>query len=1287
ERVGAFTIPGPHHRDTGSQDSFWPTNAGDERLVAGLSRFDIAQHGRLYILADGVSLCADGQAASRIAVKTAGDYYYQTAGAYPNTDAGRIQRLEDAVWQAHLRVSDWDERYFCWRAERHPDGVSRHFKKEQMSAFNPPICPLCNLPVVGLQTTILAALVRGNQLLIVGVGDCSAFRLPFEIDYGVEWIYTPQDGQFLGMSSLTRQSIMGQSFVLSPGDRALLASDGMVKVLNGLHSDMGWHNFLRQRLNENYQAEVQETILDLDGWRLSKPRQRKLHDDLTLVAVELLREEPQQAATENAMAQYDALYAQQESGNLSESDFEAFIHSAETALAHDDSQLLNDLYRRALHSYALTRLGNTTKFDDGKMRELLQHAAQATPSAKDWVTVYRRLSQIDSWIHDEAKLSIIAPEQHTQLVSDMYAVDFHGETPPLVSRIMEMMGDLAGQLDARNMPTAASQYRSFANYLSNQHAKTTDVLKLPAREAIGATTSSGGLSTEEENTQALELQITEAISNGRWEIAQELIIELNKLKGARLSQDTEGVDTSPTRPTRSRSSMLQPATAGALPTSMPMRKRAPAANTRRTEVVMPFAQVQRVFHSREPVALVRDSARAAFSESSADYDLGMAFDLMREAGRLYPHMRISENDWKALWQDQDTDFSLPDKKEADESAYEFSMLADHLQIARDIAILNVQSSSADLRDLNHRQARNDMKLLEQWRNTLEQRVVPHQIGLGALWQASQLIQMRLDLKEEPLLSEEPERLTPYERARASYSEALWQALLAQGANNRLRSTHSTATNELLDGVIQLRENPWSQSAATLQQILQKEHLIVRAYDLHNYPAPENATTEEVERLEALQDHVVSAAWEMVAAMAEHRIPIERDMLQLTQNELVSAPYNVSEPNGRNGLRLRIIYSLLSLLIHDPDGPIVNGFYAYEIRVPRQLNSDDFKRLSDVRSNYITRAWETTLAEAGKKQPFYLPASGRIVSRVKPDRATPEGRRLQAVRALLPKLSQAYDDWIDYALFLYDWRPPIELADVDQEQFNGLLDHCAKQAWHYVLDAIRGNERPEMNMPRLQGINSRLHTAQIDPDRDQRVGTRRLAAIRNLLPLLMRLKAPNSLLVSNALSAQRAFIDVSSELSQADAALLNEACEAHIENLWTYCLDLARDSVDGDEETISAELEAFEAARNIPAHYESTWNAAHNLLKIAQGRQVQRRSGRWDTLSDTMFTAFETVNLQRDLDKNFEAKNQQMYELSYYYLADWKDSLPVQPNLWSRRRVNAEKRRIQEYWLVRKEYGM
>lgn len=1250
EQVGAFTVPGPHHRDTGSQDTFWPSSLAGNNVLSELATRDMAQHGRLYLLADGVSLCADGKAASTLAVETAGNYFYQTASAYPNTDQGRMQRLEDAAWQAHLRVSSWDEKYFCWRAEAHADGVAHHFKREQLKSLKPALCPLCNQPVVGLQTTLLAALVRGQQLMIVGVGDCSAFRLPNNPEHSVEWIFPPQDGQFCGMPSLSRESIVGQSFMMTAGDSILLASDGMVKVLNGLHADANWHHMLRDRLADDYGTQVPNTLLDLDGWRLSKPRQRKLHDDLTLVAVKL--------ASENAVAQqnnavyeaYDELIARQQTGGLTLAEYRKFLSSAETALIADADPQIWQLYATALHQYALTDFATAKDFTSERHSTQLKSAAVVGKRGTEWVTVWRRLTELA-----DDKISSASAETHTQITSDLYSADWPSAPITLLDRVRSIIKQAA---DTVSDPNA---YNSFLSYLDS--VTTSERSLLPSRDAVVAT------SNEEENVRALELRVTQAIADGKWEEAQELIIELNKLKGATLNFDTEGVDTSPTRPVRQ--GRPQPPA----PRQTKAVARVVPTDEGRNELVMPFERVQRVFHSREPNALLRDAAHAAFSDKVEHLDIGMSADLLSEASKLYPLSAVMPDEWRALWDDPNADFTLVTSAESDLT---FERLAEAIGIARDLQFSIGTSLTANANTLLKAEAKEQQEFVKQWEAIAsDATLLPYRLGRGAWWQACSLLDARLLL---PQPRDEDEAATG-----SQFATGVWSAIRAQGGSDSLLEPYQQTQTDALTAVVASSEQPLGPLASALQNALGEPSPVVRSFSIDQVSLPESADPDAQQQLRVLKEHAVGAAWEYTLAQAERRLPVMREQLEQDRSALVGADFDVTELDGPNAARLNTIYDLLTYLINDGDGAIVNGFYAYELKVPKRLSESDYQRLSTLRENHISASWRETLAVAALNQPYYLPPSGKGISRIKPDKATPEGRRLQAVRSLLPHLSQSYDNWLEYAAFVYQWRPPLALASDDQQQLDQLVSDAVGKAWDAALATLRGEVVQNLGVTQLQALQGEY--ASMTTEGGAQTDTR-MGAIRQLLPTLLHLRSRNKSYASKALAARNNVAKVLPTLTEADQAAIDDACEVPVEAMWRFAVDAAagrQTELNGglSAEIVQTELDDLDSAAAYPTK-DSIWQATGHLLHVALQRLASAAQG--ETTSQELFKAFRSINIDVE-DPTAERRNKELYDVTYHQLVEWKDSLPVMPSLLERRRVNAEKRRIQEYWLLRKEYGM
>ncbi len=102
-------------RDDVTQDAFWPAMNMPDLQPQGVTVADYLLKGRLYMLADGVTACADGREASRLALKTVGAAFYAVEALPEDTAADRTERLRDAVWEAHNLLLNWEEKLACWR--------------------------------------------------------------------------------------------------------------------------------------------------------------------------------------------------------------------------------------------------------------------------------------------------------------------------------------------------------------------------------------------------------------------------------------------------------------------------------------------------------------------------------------------------------------------------------------------------------------------------------------------------------------------------------------------------------------------------------------------------------------------------------------------------------------------------------------------------------------------------------------------------------------------------------------------------------------------------------------------------------------------------------------------------------------------------------------------------------------------------------------------------------------------------------------------------------------------
>ena len=1256
ENVGGCTIPGPHHGQW-SQDSFWPSSSTLYSPVAGLSGLDIVRHGRLYLVADGVSLCADGWEASSLAAETAYNYYYHTSQAYPYTEQGRQQRLEDALWQAHLALLNWDEKFFCWRGDKHPDGVSHYYQKDQLTSFDPPTCPLCGGFLVGLQSTLLAVLVRGQRVVVAGLGDSSAFRISARAEFGEESIYTPFRDQFLGMPSLSRDAIVGQTFVLQPKDRILLCTDGVERVLNALYANAQWSDYLRDRLDHlDLGTVVPNLLLDLNGWRSTRPQEGKLQDDMALVVIGILEEESQQELVDSALRNYDFLQAEQKIANpLPTSMFKDFLDSAEAALIHQDHAQLWQLYGSTLHAYALAKLNESIVFDDRGVREIIRASASINPITRDWVTGYVHLSRLWAWANNKANPAEVSADMHHQITRDLYRLDLQHKTPDLAPRIINLIENVANQLIQLNRIEDARQYKTLSSYLQSLPVSAAPAYQLPSREAVIVP----GL----ENIEELERRITQAVTNHDWVVAQEWIMELNKLRGNQLNLDTQAVDIS------------------AISSRRLGRSERPKGDTetngRDSSSQLPYKQTDRLLEnfSDNPVELMHEVARVVLNPDWRERNLGRGYELARESAKLLPDGSILRKDWYALWSNPDTPFDLYINQTDPTAYWSLVEIVSSVQTARDLSVLVSQSQKYHWDNLHPQLAKQDLQLMEKWLKSLKSLILPHEVGLQLWWYFQALCQARIVLSD---VGDEDDVTTP---ASEKYNEAIWQAVLSADGNGQLQATYRMNAWNLLDQLVASQESVWANAAVVLQEVLRYEDIVLAAFHLYRLDIPDQLPIGTRDSLIFLKQHYVNAAWEHIFPMAERRKPIDRILLQKTQSQLLSSNIEVARLRGSDGLRLNTIYNLLSLLIHDIDGEIVNGFYAYEITVPRQLSEHDFRRLNLLRHDYIERAWESMLDIAREQRAFMLPPSVRSIGRIKPDTTTLEGRRLHAIREILPLLTNRSNDWVEYALFLYQWHPPYPLSAEDMIQLSELHTDCLDRAWHYLIDAINGEERPTLTVEQVQKLQQQLRDVD---SAEQGPFATHFYAFDKLLQQLLVMKTPSVGRAKRALLAQKIEQTLLPVLLDEEANELRIACRRSLTDLWAWCIKITRNPFLTQAQIIRNEIDQLPATIPQEGDYP-IWEAVRYMLKMALERHNDPYQPKWEGTVQELFKAFHIITLAQDLPDHIQ-KQEQLDRISYQYLVDWKDSLPELPSFWQRSRINAEKQRIQEYWQLRQEYN-
>jgi protein phosphatase len=174
---------------------------------------DLEAHGRLYVLADGVGGATAGDIASKYAVKRIIHTYYQSAG---QNSGDRLRRVIEGA-----------------NAEIFAQNLGRPDNRE-------------------MATTVVAAIIRGNELIVANVGDSRAYLIRDEIieqiteDHSLmnEMI---KDGAITAEQAATHpyrnvimrsvgahETVQVDVFVRqhSPGDILILCSDGLTRLVN-----------------------------------------------------------------------------------------------------------------------------------------------------------------------------------------------------------------------------------------------------------------------------------------------------------------------------------------------------------------------------------------------------------------------------------------------------------------------------------------------------------------------------------------------------------------------------------------------------------------------------------------------------------------------------------------------------------------------------------------------------------------------------------------------------------------------------------------------------------------------------------------------------------------------------------------------------------------------------------------------------------------------------------------------------------------------------------------------
>lgn len=478
EAIGGYGVAGTRH-DGPSQDAFSPSSETGQHTPTKPSSIQTLLAGLLYLFADGVTLCADGYEASRLAVQVVANVYYEQAGAFEDTSREREERLAEAIWQAHKAVQQWDEKLFCWREGRH---LPQHFSPQEVKRRRgtQALCPECGKPLAGLQTTLVAALLHGCHLTVLKVGPSVALRLPADAKEPLEVLADSDQRKFLGMPGLSEQDFDRQDIILQPGDRVVLCGDGLIETLKEWLPGQAWKSYLRRQLSgENLQQATKDLIGQLHRFR--QENAPHLDDDLTLLVVAV----PEQATlnqwrTQVKKARERLSRKWLESNEKLEPDaFDPFIKHARVLLLHEPKPDAN-LWRKygaALREKALAEMRKSGGILNEDAVNLMRDAAQVGDAlARRWCQVIEIVQQIVDWGRKNPILLAKSAQWHeqvTEMLKDMNVV----QTLPDVQRTLRsQLNPLKKELKNENQLEAAAHYeRLFQEWEeaieSQQHKK------------------------------------------------------------------------------------------------------------------------------------------------------------------------------------------------------------------------------------------------------------------------------------------------------------------------------------------------------------------------------------------------------------------------------------------------------------------------------------------------------------------------------------------------------------------------------------------------------------------------------------------------------------------------------------------------------------------------------------------------------------------------------------------------------------------------------------------------
>lgn len=223
------TTKGSNNTKPENQDNYWPKE-GD---IFCFSETLYERGGRLYMVADGVTNGLDPAVASTLVIESASTRFYK--------EMEDLEKNPDV-----LLLKTCLERAF----------LEAHYKLEQESNYRKKA--LTKGSSVSMQTTLVAALLRGRYVLMAGVGDSHIYRWR---NQKIELIFNPQEGRNPAFIGGGVPKVIIKEEGLQEKDVLILCSDGLYKYLSPTNQEFEASAIMESLFKSHYHRNEQLSLV------------------------------------------------------------------------------------------------------------------------------------------------------------------------------------------------------------------------------------------------------------------------------------------------------------------------------------------------------------------------------------------------------------------------------------------------------------------------------------------------------------------------------------------------------------------------------------------------------------------------------------------------------------------------------------------------------------------------------------------------------------------------------------------------------------------------------------------------------------------------------------------------------------------------------------------------------------------------------------------------------------------------------------------------------------------